>query len=150
MLQSVQGLTYDESQHASAPTEIRTVKTLIVSAALSVLTVAVPTLVHAQDVAAGKKVFRRCMACHTVDEGGSNKVGPNLWGIFGSTAGTLANGYSYSDALKSSGIVWDDATMSAYLENPRKAVPKTRMAFPGLKKPDQRDDVIAYLKSVTQ
>ena len=109
-----------------------------------------PTLVHAQDAAAGQKVFKRCAACHTVDEGGSNKVGPNLWGIFGSTAGQRPTGYKYSAAMKDSGIVWDDATMSDYLENPRKMVPKTRMAFPGLKKPEQRADVIAYLKSVTQ
>lgn len=125
-------------------------KTLIVSTALSILTVAVPTAAVAQDAAAGKKVFRRCMACHTVDEGGANKVGPNLWGIFGSTPGSRANGFNYSKALKDSGIVWDDATLSAYLENPRKAVPKTRMSFAGLKKAEQRDDVIAYLKSVTQ
>ena len=125
-------------------------KALLVSAALSVLTVAAPTAVLAQDVAAGKKLFRRCSACHTVDEGGANKVGPNLWGIFGSTAGTRDTGFPYSKPLKESGIVWDDATMSAYIENPRKAVPKTRMSFAGLKKADQRADVIAYLKSVTQ
>ena len=125
-------------------------KTLIASAALSIITIATPTLVFAQDVAAGKKVFRRCTACHTVDEGGKNKVGPNLWGVFGTTAAARPTGYKYSGAMKASGIVWDDATMSDYLENPRKMIPKTRMAFPGLKKPEQRADVIAYLKSVTQ
>lgn len=124
---------------------------LILSATLSILTLASPTLVHAQDVAAGQKVFKRCAACHTVDEGGANKVGPNLWGIFGSQAGMREVGFrNFSKALKGSGIVWDDATMDAYLENPRKAIPKNRMSFPGLKKPDQRADVIAYLKSVTQ
>jgi cytochrome c len=126
------------------------VKKLIASAALSFITVATPTLVHAQDVEAGKKVFRRCTACHTVDEGGKNKVGPNLWGIFGSTAAARPTGYKYSNAMKASGIVWDETTLSEYLENPRKMIPKTRMAFPGLKKSDQRENVIAYLKSVTQ
>ena len=125
-------------------------KTLIASVALSFITVATPTLVQAQDVEAGKKVFRRCTACHAVDEGGKNKDGPNLWGIFGSPAAARPTGYKYSDAMKASGIVWDDASMSDYLENPRKMVPKTRMAFPGLKKPEQRADLIAYLKSVTQ
>ena len=125
-------------------------KKLIASAALSFITVATPTLVHAQDVEAGKKVFRRCTACHTVDEGGKNKVGPNLWGIFGSTAAARPTGYKYSKAMKASGIVWDETTLSEYLENPRKIMPKTRMAFPGLKKSDQRENVIAYLKSVTQ
>lgn len=130
--------------------ENRPVKTLIAATVISLTAVAVPTLVHAQDAAAGKKVFNRCQACHTVNEGGKNKAGPNLWGIFGSTAAERPTGYKYSPALKDSGIVWDEATMSAFLENPRKAVPKTRMAFPGLKKAEQRDDVIAYLKSVTQ
>lgn len=125
-------------------------KSLILSAAVSVTVLTMPAFAHAQDVKAGQKVFKRCVACHTVDEGGRNKVGPNLWNIFGSTAGKRDVGYKYSAAMKSSDIVWDETTMSSYLENPRKAVPKTRMAFPGLKKTKQRDDVIAYLKSVTQ
>ncbi|MDG2268841.1 MAG: cytochrome c family protein [Alphaproteobacteria bacterium] len=125
-------------------------KSLIVSAAVSLTVLAAPSLAQAQDAAAGKKVFKRCVACHTVEKDGRNKVGPNLWGIFGSTAGKRNVGYKYSPALLESVIVWDDANMSAYLENPRKAIPKTRMAFPGLKKAKQREDVIAYLKSVTQ
>jgi cytochrome c len=126
------------------------VKTLIVTATFSLAALAVPAVAQAQDIAAGEKVFKRCVACHTVDEGGRNKVGPNLWNIFGSTAGQRDIGYKYSDAMKESGIVWDDATMAGYLENPRKFLPKTRMAFPGLRKAEQRDDVIAYIKSVTQ
>lgn len=125
-------------------------KSLILSAVISVAALAIPSVAQAQDVAAGEKAFKRCVACHTVDEGGRNKVGPNLWNIFGSTAGERDIGFKYSKAMKASGIVWDDATMSAYLENPRKVVPKTRMSFAGLKKAKQRDDVIAYLKSVTQ
>lgn len=125
-------------------------KTLVMTAAISLAALGAPTLAQAQDVAAGEKVFKRCVACHTVDEGGRNKVGPNLWNIFGSTAGQRDIGYKYSKAMKESGIVWDDATMSGYLENPRKFLPKTRMAFPGLRKAEQRDDVIAYMKSVTQ
>lgn len=125
-------------------------KTLVMTAAISLAALGAPTLAQAQDVAAGEKVFKRCVACHTVDEGGRNKVGPNLWNIFGSTAGQRDIGYKYSKAMKESGIVWDDAAMSGYLENPRKFLPKTRMAFPGLRKAEQRDDVIAYMKSVTQ
>jgi cytochrome c len=127
------------------------VKSLILSAAVSLTALTMPVLALADDdVAAGEKVFKRCVACHTVDEGGRNKVGPNLWNIFGSTAGQRDIGYKYSDAMKASGIVWTEDTMSDYLENPRKAVPKTRMAFPGLKKEEQREAVIEYLESVTQ
>lgn len=125
-------------------------KTLLVSAVLSALTIATPTAVLAQDATAGKKLFRRCAACHTVEESGTNKVGPNLWGIFGSQAGARDTGFNYSKALKDSAIVWDDETISAYIENPRKVVPKTRMSFAGMKKAGQRADVIAYLKSMTQ
>ena len=125
-------------------------KSMIFTATFFVAALVAPTLAQAQDIAAGEKVFKRCVSCHTVDEGGRNKVGPNLWKIFGSTAGQRDIGYKYSAAMQESGIVWDDATMAAYLENPRKAVPKTRMAFPGLKKADQLNDVIAYMKSVTQ
>ena len=131
-------------------------KHLIVTAAVSFAILTAPSLAFGQGrgpgpgVAAGEKVFKRCVACHTVEQGGRNKVGPNLWNIFGSTAGQRDIGYKYSEAMTGSGIVWDDATMAAYLENPRKFLPKTRMAFPGLKKADQRDDVIAYMKSVTQ
>lgn len=126
-------------------------KSLVLSAAVSLTALTMPVLALADDdVAAGEKVFKRCVACHTVDEGGRNKVGPNLWNIFGSTAGQRDIGYKYSDAMKASGIVWTEDTMSDYLENPRKAVPKTRMAFPGLKKEEQREAVIEYLESVTQ
>lgn len=122
----------------------------IISITLSMIVLAIPSLTHAQDAAAGKKVFKRCVSCHTVEKNGRNKVGPNLWGIFGSTAAQRNVGYKYSRAMKASGILWNEATMSSFLQNPRKAVPKTRMAFPGLKKAKQRNDVIAYLKSVTQ
>ncbi len=93
---------------------------------------------------AGEKVFKQCMACHSV-KAGENKVGPSMHGIVGRTAGQVA-GYNYSTANKNSGKVWNEETMFAYLEAPQRAIPGTKMAFAGLKKPQDRADVIAYLK----
>ena len=104
---------------------------------------------QAQDAEKGKKVFNKCKTCHTLEAGGKNKVGPNLYGLFGRTAGTV-EGFKYSDAMKESGIIWDEETVDAYLTNPKEFMPKNKMSFPGLKKEEQRADVIAYLKEATK
>jgi cytochrome c len=96
------------------------------------------------DVAKGEKVFRKCIACHTLEEG-KNKVGPTLYGIFGRTAGALED-YKYSSAMVESGIVWDEENMDGYLQKPRAFLKGTKMAFAGIKKDDQRADLIAFLK----
>ena len=100
------------------------------------------------DAAAGEKVYKKCKACHSLEEG-KNKVGPSLYGVIGRAAGTV-EGYKYSTALMDSGLTWDDATLDKYLEKPKELVPKTKMAFPGLKKEADRQDVIAYLKEASQ
>lgn len=118
--------------------------------ALAALLGAMPTgVVRAQDdlVAAGEKVFKKCAACHAIGPGASNRVGPELNGLIGRTAGT-AEGFSYSDAMKAAGaggLVWSSETLHTYLENPKGMVPGTKMTFAGLKKLEDRDAVIAYI-----
>lgn len=100
---------------------------------------------HAQDAAAGEKVFVQCKACHQVGEKARNAVGPVLNGLFGRKAGTI-EGFNYSAANKNSGIVWDEATFREYIKDPKAKIPGTKMVYPGLKNPKQIDDIIAYLK----
>jgi cytochrome c len=97
------------------------------------------------DAAKGEKVFAQCKACH-VAEAGKNRVGPSLWAVVGRTAGTIP-GFTYSKANKDSGVTWSEDVLFTYLEAPQKFMPGTRMAFAGLKKPQDRADVIAYLKT---
>ena len=99
------------------------------------------------DAVKGKKVFAKCMACHTL-EAGKNKVGPSLHGIIGRKSGSV-EGFTYSDAMKNSNLTWDEATLDKYLTNPKAEVAGNKMAFPGLPKPDDRANVIAYLKEAS-
>ena len=97
------------------------------------------------DAAAGEKVFNKCKACHTLEEG-KNKVGPSLHGVMGRAAGTL-EGFKFSSAMSESGLTWDDETMAKFLAKPKDLVAKTKMSFAGLKKEDDIENVIAYLKA---
>ena len=100
------------------------------------------------DPTAGKKVYNKCKACHAL-EVGKNKVGPSLAGVFGRNAG-LVEGFKYSDAMSASGVVWSEESLDQYLADPKGFVPGNKMTFPGLKKEDDRENVIAYLKGATQ
>eukprot|EP01120_Amphizonella_sp_Union-15-10_P004279 TRINITY_DN1490_c0_g1_i1.p1 TRINITY_DN1490_c0_g1~~TRINITY_DN1490_c0_g1_i1.p1 ORF type:complete len:116 (-),score=20.90 TRINITY_DN1490_c0_g1_i1:24-350(-) len=105
--------------------------------------------IPAGDVGRGEKLFKgRCAQCHTLEKGGSNKQGPNLYGLFGRKAGTLV-GYNYSAGNQKSGVIWEEGTLFEYLFNPKKYIPGTKMNFPGFKKEQERADVIAYLKQAT-
>jgi cytochrome c2 len=101
------------------------------------------------DVAAGEKVFKKCKACHVVDAE-KHKTGPHLVNIMGRAAGSADGFKKYSDAMKSSGIVWNEETLDGYLEKPKAYVKGTRMAFAGLRKAEDRANVIAYLKSYSK
>jgi cytochrome c len=95
---------------------------------------------------AGEKVFKKCKACHEVDSE-KHKTGPHLVNIIGRAAGTVDGYERYSKAMKMSNIVWDEVTLNGYLEKPKAYVKGTRMAFVGLRKQEDRVNVIAYLKS---
>lgn len=97
----------------------------------------------AGDAKKGANLFKtRCAQCHTVESGGGNKIGPALHGLFGRKTGSV-EGYSYTDANKQKGIEWNNDTLFTYLENPKKYIPGTKMAFGGLKKEKDRNDLIA-------
>lgn len=89
--------------------------------------------------------FARCAACHDAAKGGADKIGPNLYKVYGGKAGV--GSYAFSDAMKASGITWNDATLDKWLENPRAMIPGTTMSFPGLKDPAKRAEIIAFLKT---
>lgn len=99
---------------------------------------------HAQDVAAGAMVFKKCLPCHDAGENAKNKVGPNLNGLDGRKVGTVA-GYNYSEANKNSGITWDEATFLEYIKDPRAKVPGTKMTFAGIKNEADVKNLWAYL-----
>jgi cytochrome c len=101
-------------------------------------------MASAADPVAGQKSFAVCKACHQVGETAKNVIGPKLNGIVGKAAGTDA-AFKYSDAMKNSGLTWDEATLAEYLKNPKAKVPGTKMAFAGLKDDTKIADVIAYL-----
>ena len=108
------------------------------------LTMAASFALAEGDATAGEKVFKKCKACHVIDKE-KNRLGPHLVGVFGREAGAV-DGFKYSKAMMESGITWDEATLDAYLADPKGYVPKNKMAFVGLKKEDDRANVIAYLK----
>ena len=94
----------------------------------------------------GEDTYKKCVACHTIDKGGRNGVGPNMHGVVGRAVASV-EGYNYSAAMKAKGGVWDEAALDAYLENPRKAVVGTKMSFAGLNNADERKALIEYLKA---
>lgn len=120
---------------------------IVVLAAVALLAIDVGAAV-AQDADAGKKVFARCRACHDVEQA-KNKVGPHLVGIVGRTAGSLPD-YAYSEPMKAAGaggLVWDDENIAKYMTDVKGMIPGNKMAFAGLKKPEDIANLIAYLKT---
>lgn len=113
------------------------------------LAVAPLGLAQAQDAAAGQRVFNTCRACHSINEGGRNGVGPNLHGIVGKRAGQ-AEGFRYSANMRTlaeGGLTWTEENLRRYITNPKDLVPQGSMAYPGLRNEQQLNDLIAFLKT---
>lgn len=108
-------------------------------------TVDIATMIKNADIDAGAKVFKKCATCHTLTQGGANKVGPNLYGVIGKKRASIS-GFAYSNAMKAKGGVWTIEDMNIWLAKPKDFVPGTKMGFAGLKKDKDRANVIAYLK----
>ncbi len=123
---------------------------LSIAAALAIASTAMVSTAWAQDSHAadeGQKIFKRtCFTCHT-SEAGKNKIGPSLFGVVGRKSGS-APGFKYSDAMKNANITWDNAELDKYLADPKTTVPGNKMTYAGVKKPDERKEVIAYLDSL--
>ena len=117
--------------------------------AAAVVSLGLSATAMAGDPALGEKVFKKCKACHVVDSD-KNKTGPHLVNIMGRQAGSVEGFKKYSKAIKESGIVWDEATLDGFLEKPKAYLKGTRMAFAGLKKEEDRANLIAYLKQFSQ
>ena len=122
--------------------------------AISLLISLSSTNLYAADAEKGKKLFKKCAACHNVAEGAAHKTGPNLWGIYGAKA-AVQDGYKYSKWLQEANIVWDDKTLTAWIAKKKvkaeyfgKDVKKSKMIFSGFKKPEQMVDMIEYLKTL--
>ena len=107
-----------------------------------------PSSTDAADVKKGKMVYRKCVACHSIKKGARHKIGPNLFGIVDSPSGN-ALGYTYSKAMKMANLTWDEATLDMFIKKPKKLIRKTKMSFAGIRKNEQRANLIAYLKTLT-
>lgn len=119
-------------------------------AAAAALLIGIPSIAVAQDVAKGETIFKRCATCHGIGDT-TKPIAPNLNGVIGRVAGTQEDFVKkYSKAMVAAGeggLVWTEADIDEYITDPKKKVPGNKMAFPGLKKPEERADVIAYIKT---
>jgi cytochrome c len=121
-------------------------KTSILNAFVVATSLTAATGALAQDAAAGKSSFNKCLACHAIGEGAKNKVGPELNGLDGRHSGTAA-GYNYSDANKNSGITWGKDVFLEYIKDPKGKIPGTKMVFAGIKNENEANNLWAYVSS---
>ncbi len=115
--------------------------------AASAIVMAASGVLAAGNIAKGKKIAKKCTACHTLNEGGKNRLGPNLFDILDKPAGAV-KGYKYSKAMSASGIIWDGATFTEFVAKPKKVIKGTKMSFADIKKATQRADLLAYFETL--
>jgi cytochrome c len=143
-----QGSSSADEASAPAPTQLAQATTTTAPAASAASgpdLSGLPEAYQGANLNNGRQQWFLCAACHQIANGTSHSVGPDLRGVFGDTAGTNETFPLYSPALKESGIVWTAETMDAWIANPRDVLASTTMIFPGMRKPEDRRDVIAYL-----
>ncbi len=109
----------------------------------------VVTRAQADEAGPGAAELQKCKICHSLNEGSANRVGPNLHGVYGRKAGTVP-GFAFSDAMRASGIVWDDETLAKFLRDPKDSLPGNRMSFPGIKDEAALADLLRQLRQATQ
>jgi cytochrome c len=126
-------------EHKEHPMKKQTLSALVV-----IMLSGVASAALAQDVAAGKSSFNKCLACHAIGEGAKNKIGPELNGLNGRKSGTAPD-YSYSDANKNSGITWNEAEFKDYIKDPKAKIPGTKMIFAGIKNENEVNDLWAFI-----
>jgi cytochrome c len=131
--------SFPAQTHEEPPMKKLTLSMLVVIASS-----AAASATLAQDVAAGKTSFNKCLACHAIGEGAKNKVGPELNGLDGRKSGTAPD-YNYSDANKNSGITWNEALFKEYIKDPKAKIPGTKMTFAGIKNEKEINDLWAFL-----
>ncbi len=127
---------------------MRSIKTAVLAATL-LAAPHVPALAQAGDAEAGARVFAQCRACHSINDGGRNGVGPNLWNVYGQAAGRR-EGFRYSanlTQLAGGGLTWNEENLRRYLTNPKDLIPQGSMAFAGIRNPEQLTNLIAYLRA---
>lgn len=129
---------------------VKPLKKMVVLIAVAILSGVAAADMVSEDCSAerGQKLFNKCLACHTYDKSNNHSAGPNLYGVVGRKVG-LAEGFKFSPALRKSGDTWTEEHLDAFLQNPMGVYARSRMAFSGLKKPNDRADIICYLSKNT-
>ena len=142
----VQTIQKDASPQDVGGVKVGDLKDLKANSKAQPKAVNIAEMLKTADIDAGAKVFKKCATCHSVENGGANKVGPNLYGVVGKKKAAVA-GFAYSPALKAKGGVWTIEDLNQWITKPKDFVPGTKMGFAGLKKDKDRANVILYLKS---